>query len=204
MAVRLQSWGRGQTEKEKDMNARVLIASADSPDATLRASSMRSLALLSLAALALSGCYVVPVAGPDGHPNYYYYASPPPLHPVQPAYPAPLASVGAPGVATGGAAPAVLNARLYPANDTANQTGMLVGTVTSSMTGKGRFQIDYRGEMLSGEATRMPGDERRGIANAYGTRGTYMNCEYQMSSAVQGAGTCTVSNGAKYQVHVGG
>jgi hypothetical protein len=186
------------------MKARVPVTSVKTRNATLSMTSMRSAAALSFAAIALSGCYVVPAVGPDGHTNYYYYASPPPVHPVQPVYQAPLTAAGPPGVATGAAAPTVLNARLYPANDAANQTGMLVGTVTSSMTGKGRFQIDYRGEMLTGEATRMPGDERRGLANAYGTRGTYMTCEYQMSSAVQGAGTCTVSNGAKYQVHVGG
>jgi len=40
------------------------------------------------------------------------------------------------------------------------------------MTGKGRFQLDYRGEILVGEATRAPGEDRAGIANAYGDRGT--------------------------------
>lgn len=155
-------------------------------------------AALCLAATALSGCYVIPVAGPDGRTTYIY-APVPPAGNGAPVYPpaGPLPAMGAPQ-------PTVLNARLYPANDLANQTGLLVGTVTSSMSGKGRFQLDYRGETLTGEATRMAGDERRGIANAYGPRGTYMSCEYQMSSALQGAGTCTVSNGAKYQVHVGG
>ena len=58
-------------------------------------------------------------------------------------------------------------------------------------------------ELLSGEATRVSGDERRGVANAYGPRGTYASCEYQMHTALQGAGACTFSNGAKYQVHIG-
>jgi hypothetical protein len=93
--------------------------------------------------------------------------------------------------------------RLYPANDIANQTGMLTGSVTNMMTGKGRFQFQYQGELLAGEATRVSGEERKGIASAYGPSGTYASCEYQMNSPVQGAGTCMFSNGAKYQVHIG-
>lgn len=46
-------------------------------------------------------------------------------------------------------------------------------------------------------------DERRGVASAYGSSATTMSCEYQTSSPRQGAGMCTLSNGAKYQVHVG-
>jgi hypothetical protein len=92
----------------------------------------------------------------------------------------------------------------YPANDFATQSGVLTGTVTNMMSGKGRFQFDYRGELLSGEATRVAGEERRGVANAYGPRGTYCSCEYQMSSPIQGAGSCSFSDGAKYQVHIGG
>ena len=69
--------------------------------------------------------------------------------------------------------------------------------------GKGRFVIDYRGEVLSGEATRVSGDQRKGVASAYSPGGSYMSCEYQMSSPYQGAGTCTFSNGARYQVHIG-
>ena len=33
--------------------------------------------------------------------------------------------------------PKVLHARLYPENDVATQTGMVAGTVTNMMTGKG-------------------------------------------------------------------
>ena len=139
----------------------------------------------------LSGCYVIPLA-PDGTPIY-------PL----PYAPPPQAGVASPPVVYGGPAPAVLHARLYPANDLATQTGMITGTVTNMMTGKGRFQMDYRGELMSGEATRVSGDERRGVASAYGPRGTYMSCEYRMNSPYQGAGTCTVSTGAQYQVHLG-
>ena len=48
--------------------------------------------------------------------------------------------------------PRVLHARLYPDNDTATQTGMVSGTVTNMMTGKGRFQLQYAGEV--GESLR--------------------------------------------------
>lgn len=142
----------------------------------------------SLAAAALAGCYVVPVA-PDGTPLHAgAVAVPVPAAPV-PIYAAPV--------------PTVLQARLYPANDAATHTGMLSGTVTNMMTGKGRFQLDYAGELLVGEATRVPGDDHAGLANAYGPRGTYMNCEYRMTTPYQGTGTCRVSTGAMYQVHIG-
>jgi len=75
--------------------------------------------------------------------------------------------------------------------------------VTNMMTGKGRFQLDYAGEVLVGEATRVPGDNHAGVASAYGPRGTYMNCSYRMTSPYQGAGSCKVSTGAQYQVHIG-
>ena len=149
-------------------------------------------AIVTAATIVLTGCYVVPIA-PDGTPVYSY------------PYPVPPYAAGAPApVVGGGPAPAVLQARLYPANELASQTGMVAGTVTNLMTGKGRFQMDYNGELLSGEATRVSGNERRGVASAYGSRGTYMTCEYRMTSAYQGAGMCTMSTGARYQVHLGG
>src|SRR2546428_1693738 len=100
-------------------------------------------------------------------------------------------------------APATLQARFYPANEIAAQTGIVSGTVTNMMSGKGRFLLDYEGELLSGEATRVSGDERKGVASAYSKSGSYMSCDYQMNTPFQGAGTCTFSNGARYQVHIG-
>ena len=146
------------------------------------------------AAVVLSGCYVVPV-NPEGYPAY-------------PAYPGyPYAALPVPPLPAGGppqaAASTVLQARMYPANDRAAQSGVLSGTVTSPVFGKGRFQLIYRGETLSGEATRVDGDARRGIASAYGSSGASMSCEYQMQTARQGAGNCTLSDGAKYQMHIG-
>jgi len=145
-------------------------------------------ALMAASTVTLSGCYVVP--GPDGQ-----------LWHVIPGQASP-GSV--PPYAAGGAQGAVsLNVRLYPANESATRTGVLTGTVVNMMTGKGRFQLNYNGETLSGEATRVDGDARRGVASAYGQSGTFMSCEYQMSNPRQGAGTCSLSNGAKYQVHIG-
>lgn len=146
--------------------------------------------LVAAAALSLGGCYIVP-AGPDGLPMAYI-----------PVTPAPVPGQAAPA-ASQPAMPRVLHARLYPANELATQTGMVAGTVTNMMNGKGRFQLNYHGETLTGEATRVSGDERKGVASAYAPTGAFMSCDYQMSSPVQGAGTCSFSNGARYQLHIG-
>ena len=135
---------------------------------------------LTLPAIALSGCYVVPLA-PDGTPLW-----------------------PAPATAPQPAAPAVMQARLYPSNEVAGRTGALSGTVTNMLNGKGRLQLAYKGEMLVGEATRVADDERRGVASATGASGTYMTCEYQMRTPLQGTGICTFSDGARYQAHIGG
>jgi hypothetical protein len=154
----------------------------------------RSLIALAATALSLAGCYVVPAVGPDGHPVYHHY-------PIPPYPPAPAAAGVAP--APGSAFPVVLNARLYPDNDIATQTGIITGTVANMMTGKGRFQLQYGAEVLTGEATRVSDDQRKGIASAFGSSGSFMSCEYQMNNPRQGAGTCTFSNGARYKLHVG-
>ena len=143
-------------------------------------------AALAASSLTLSGCYVMP---------YDHEGKPFPVYPV--GVPP---SVAAPSTGPG---PVALNVRLYPANESATQTGVITGTVVNMMTGKGRFQLNYKGEVLTGEATRVDGDARRGVASAFGPSGTYMSCEYQMSNPKQGAGTCTLSNGAKYQAHIG-
>jgi hypothetical protein len=152
---------------------------------------------LALPVLALSGCYVVPVGQTPNGTQHYLYST-------LPVVPAVGGAQGAqPIVVPGGPMPAALPVKLYPSNDLANQTGVLTGTVTNMMTGKGRFTFNYQGETLVGEATRVANDERRGVASAYGPRGTFARCEYQMTSAHMGAGTCTFSNGAQYQVHIG-
>ena len=153
----------------------------------------RAIAALLASTAALSGCYVVPM-GPDGLPRMYLPMEQAAI-PNQP--PVSSNNAGRP------AAPASLSARLYPANDLAKEVGMVSGSVTNMMTGKGRFQLSYRGEVLTGEATRVSGDERKGMASAWGSNGAFMSCEYQMSSPVRGAGTCDFSDGARYTVHIG-
>jgi len=153
--------------------------------------------LVTVIAMALSGCYVVPVRGPDGSVSYDYYPLPPAGSPM------PMPPGGAPSVGPAGTMPAVLSARLYPVNELATQTGVVTGAVTNLMTGKGRFTLNYQGEVLAGEATRVSNEDRRGVASAYGTKGTYMSCEYQMTTPYQGTGDCTFSNGAAYELHLG-
>jgi len=180
----------------------------------------RSAMLAALAAPAmLSGCYVVPLGSdqvdklvrmmeqqnagtPASAAMPFSPGMKPPAAP-QPAAPQPAAALAA---AQGGTQPkpvASLPARLYPINDIATENGMVAGTVTSTADGKARFQFNYRGESLVGEATRVSSDDRKGVATAWAPSGAFMTCEYQMASLVQGAGTCSFSDGAKYQVHVG-
>jgi hypothetical protein len=154
----------------------------------MRRSTRFAFALLSAALL--SACYVVPERMPDGRVIYQHY----PLPPVEPV-PVPSGSA---------VAPATLPVRLYPANDVATRTGVITGSVTNMMTGKGVFNVSYLGEVLSGEATRVSNEERRGVASAFSPKGMFMSCEYQMNTPYQGAGNCTFSNGAAYQMHIGG
>jgi hypothetical protein len=147
----------------------------------------KSVFALSLSTLVLGGCVVVPIDS-EGRPIYTpappaYSPSGAPVNPVPRAVSLPV--------------------RLYPANNIATETGVVTGVVTNMMTGKGRFNLNYRGDTLTGEATRVSGDERRGLASAYSPSGAYMSCEYQMNTPRKGAGTCTFSNGAKYKLHVG-
>jgi hypothetical protein len=166
----------------------------------------RSVITASLAATALSGCYVIPID---------------PLNPPPPG--AVLASTSA-----GGASPAlpvrpvptILRARLYPLNETAGKMGALSATVTDSVDGHAVFSLTHGGETLQGEASRVAtgypgfgkvhrevyGDGRmpsgqRGIASAAGSAGTYVNCEYALNGPHRGTGACLFSNGAKYQLH---
>ena len=148
---------------------------------------MKSVVALAAVALALSGCYVVPLDS-EGRPVY----------PSHPNYAVPVQPIS-----SSGPSPVALPARLYPANDIATETGVVTGTVTNMRTGKGRFNLNYNGDTLAGEATRVSGDEGRGVASAYSSSGAYMSCEYQMNSPRQGAGTCTFSNGARYKLHIG-
>ena len=145
-----------------------------------------------MAVAVLAGCYVVPERAPDGSVYYQHY----PLPPAGTVVPVPPSATR-----TG---PATLPVRLYPSNDIATRTGVITGSVTNMMTGKGVFNVNYLGEVLTGEATRVSNEERRGVASAFSPQGMFMSCEYQMNTPYQGAGTCTFSNGAAFQMHIGG
>jgi len=174
-------------------------------------------------ALGLTGCYVVPVQVEQGQQPVYAYV------PIQDAPRAANASARPaqqPAMVAAPANPSNLHVRLYPLNDIAAQWGPLQGVVTDNLAGRGTFSVHAGGEQMQGEATRVPdhypgfgrvitdalgamprsaaGESRRGVANAYGSRGAYANCEYLLAARAMGTGACVFSNGAKYQIHFGG
>lgn len=130
--------------------------------------------------VAVSGCYVVPVHPQTGQ-----------LPTVQPMVVAP------PPV------PVTFAARLYPFNDQAMAYGMVSAVVTNDLNGRGTFSTAINGESFTGEATRKGGSARDGIANGAGNRGSYIHCVYTMNSATLGTGSCLLSNGARFTMHVG-
>ena len=146
----------------------------------------RILTALALGAASLTtGCIVVPLNA-DGTYAYPVGAAPPtPL--IQPA---PTSQT--------------LPVRLYPTNQAATSSGMIAGSVTNHLNGRGTFTLIVGDETMSGEATRTGGSNARtGVANAYGARGSYANCRYTMNTTTQGTGVCTFSNGGQYQLHIG-
>jgi len=142
----------------------------------------RRLALIgaALSAAALTGCYVVP------------------LNQVPPMVSAPAVYAAPPPASM------TFTARLYPANQAASAYGMVGATVTNDLHGRGTFSTIINGETFIGEATRKPGaSSREGLANGVGNRGGYINCRYQMNTAVLGTGQCELANGAQFTMHVG-
>lgn len=144
--------------------------------------STRRLALTGalLGASVLGGCYVVPIQphAQQQQPANIYIAPPP--------------------------APVTFAARLYPANDLASRYGMVGAVVTNDLNGRGTFSTTINGESFSGEATRLvKSSAREGVANGAGNRGSFINCSYQMNSATLGTGSCRLSNGALFTMHVG-
>lgn len=145
--------------------------------------SRRPLAVAGIAAVvaALAGCYVVPIDPRTGQ-----------AVPAQAAVPVPVP-----------AAPLVFTARLYPANELASGFGVVHASVTNDLQGRGTFSTVIGGESFSGEATRKLGASREGLANGAGNRGGYITCAYTMNSATLGTGTCRLSSGALFSMHVG-
>ena len=81
---------------------------------------------------------------------------------------------------------------------------MVHAVVTNDLHGRGTFQASIQGENFVGEATRKAGSSREGLASGAGTRGGYLSCQYSMNSSTMGMGSCRLSNGALFSMHVGG
>jgi len=178
----------------------------------------RSLLLAAGTAAGLSACYVIPM-NPDGSPAWQYL-------PPGTAVPAPTSYpvVAVPAVPPGPPMPSSYQARLYPMNEQAARTGQLMATITDLQTGRGVLTMNTGNEFFSGEATRVsdghPGFGTvyekvvkrpiqlqpglpKGVANATGSHGTWVNCEYVLERGGRGTGACLMSNGAAYQIHFG-
>ena len=136
--------------------------------------------LVGLAAVTLTGCYVVPLEQHVPASTVIY----------------------APAQQT--ALPVTFAARLYPANDAATGYGMVMAVVTNDLNGRGHFSTNINGESFSGEATRTANSSRDGMANGTGNRGNFINCRFAMNSTTQGTGSCRLSDGAVFSMHLGG
>lgn len=95
----------------------------------------------------------------------------------------------------------ILHAKLYPTNAAAQRYGTVQATVTTEQNGHGSFRAFIGGENFSGDATRQPGS-RNGRANGSSGNGRYIACEYEMNSAKLGSGTCRLSDGALFPMHI--
>lgn len=125
---------------------------------------------------ALSACYVVPVSS----------------------------NMRVVGTSTSAAPVAInntLQARLYPTNAIAERTGAARATVTIDQSGHGVFTSVIGGEQFTGDATRES-QSRSGKANGASATGRYINCDYQMNSTTLGTGSCRMSTGATYTMHI--
>jgi hypothetical protein len=183
-----------------------------------RASSvLSSVTLAAVAAGTLAACYVVPIDPRTGQ------AYPIQSHETQ-GQPPSSVTVVTPPASPSPPQPSVLNARLYPLNPQANKGGLLNAVVVDNNTGRGTFTLAYLGDTLQGEATRVDANYaafgrvhnevlgfsqrafsgRRGIANAFGSKGVNAQCEYLITGPSMGTGACQFSDGAKYQMHFGG
>jgi hypothetical protein len=151
-----------------------------------------SITLAAASTVALTGCYVVPV-----HPDSRRYQGSVIVSPT------PAVAV-APVVAPPPAAPTVANLRLYPTNDAASRIGVVSGQVVNLLDGRGQFSVIVGSETFTGEATRAPNKSNSGVASGAGSRGGFLTCQYSMSSPTQGIGTCGLSSGAEFRMHIGG
>jgi hypothetical protein len=147
--------------------------------ASLRRTTAAAAATFVLATL--SGCYVVPLQ-PRGSAGAVVVPA------AVPAPPSPL----------------TFSARLYPANELASAYGVVAAMVTNDLNGRGHFSTAINGESFSGEATRVAGSSRDGLANGAGNRGSYLTCRYTLNAPTLGTGNCRLSDGALFTMHIGG
>lgn len=144
-------------------------------------SMSKRLSTIALGCAALSGCYVVPVNHTiPGSGGYATSAT----------AIVPMAAIRAP-----------FTARLYPVNQAASRLGGTAGIISNPEDGHGQFSFVIGGESYQGEATRARSSSK-GVANASGNRGGFARCEYAMSSATLGAGSCMLADGARYDMHI--
>jgi hypothetical protein len=170
-----------------------------------------TVAAVAASVLGVSACYVIPIDPRTGQPypstvrDASAAGSPSPLVPMA-------------------AAPTLLAVRLYPLNAQANKGGLLTAQVVDNNAGHGTFTVPYLGDTLQGESTRVDASYaafgrihqqvlgpsprtfagRRGIANAFGSRGVNAQCEYVLTGPGSGTGVCQFSDGANFQMHFGG
>ena len=168
-------------------------------------------AVIAIAA-SLSACYVIPIDPRTGQPY------PSALRDGYAGAQVPVQIAAVP------AAPALVDVRLYPLNTQANKGGLLKAQVLDNNAGHGTFTVSYLGDTLQGESTRVDANYaafgriyqqvlgaslrsfngRRGIANAFGAKGTNAQCEYVITGPGAGTGVCLFSDGASFQMHFGG
>jgi len=175
-------------------------------------SSLNRVAVVLAIAGSLSACYVLPIDPRTGQPY------PPTVRDGYVGAQVPLQITAVP------VAPALVDVRLYPLNTQANKGGLLKAQVFDNNAGHGTFTVSYLGDTLQGESTRVDANYaafgriyqqvlgsslrsfngRRGIANAFGSKGTNAQCEYVITGPGSGTGVCLFSDGASFQMHFGG
>ena len=173
----------------------------------------RVVVVVAVAAASLGACYVIPIDPRTGQPY--------PQTTMREGYAGAQVPVQ---IAALPVAPALVDVRLYPLNTQANKGGLLKAQVVDNNAGHGTFTVSYLGDTLQGESTRVDGNYaafgriyqqvlgaslrgfsgRRGIANAFGAKGTNAQCEYVITGPGGGTGVCQFSDGASYQMHFGG
>ncbi len=132
--------------------------------------------------LLITGCYVVPV--PQGGELGRNAAK---RHAAQ--------------LANGGSTR--LSGRMYPSNQRANAYGVGTASIVRERANHAVFTANLSGKTFTGEATRSASHPKQGTANGTSSDGLYLNCQYEMNTAVRGSGTCRVSDGATFSIHIG-